>query len=100
MSIITTAVQWLAISAALVCIGASACRLHKMDPVRNTSWVWLGLYIALFALAWYALAMIAMGNASTFDQAACILAAAYLLLTIRSWRSVPAVVRKDKGRPQ
>lgn len=85
-----------AVAGALVCIGASSCRLHKMHPGYATKWAWFFLYGGLTALSWYALVQLLTGRASVFEQAVCLLAGAYMLATIDSWRQVPAVVKKNK----
>lgn len=83
-----------AVAGALVCIGASSCRLHKMHPGHATKWVWFFLYAGLTALSWYALVQLLAGRASAFEQAVCMLAGAYMLATIDSWRQVPQVAQK------
>ena len=89
--------QSYAVAGALIAIGTSACRLHKMHPRSSTKWSWLFLYTGLFAMGWYALALLLSGMASTFEQAACALAGGYVLATIDSWRKVPAVALKNKA---
>ena len=83
-----------AIVGALVCIGASSCRLHKMDPHRTTKWLWLALYAGVFSLAWYALALLITRQASPFEAAVCVLAGAYMVATIHSWQQVPLICQK------
>jgi hypothetical protein len=89
-----------AIAGAIVAIAASACRLHKMHPRKSTKWSWVALYCAAFALAWYALALLLAGQATTFEQSVCVLAGGYMLATIDSWRQVPLVAQKSKGDTQ
>jgi len=87
-----------AIGSALVCVAAAGCRLRKMQPGRSTKWVWMAVYAVVFVLAWVALASNIMGTATPFEQACVVTAAAYLWLTIPSWRTVPAVCRINYGR--
>ena len=87
-----------AIAGSVICIPSAACRLRKMQPGRTTKWAWLGVYSLVFVLAWVALAKTITATATGFEQACIMVAAAYLLLTIPSWRTVPAVCRINYGR--
>lgn len=87
-----------AIFASIVCIAAAACRLRKMQPGRTTKWAWLALYAMVFVLAWVALAKTITATSTGFEQACILVSAAYLWLTIPSWRTVPNVCRINYGR--
>jgi len=83
---------------ALICVAAAACRLRKMQPGRVTKWAWLWIYVAVFVLAWTALAHLINGEATALEKCICIVAATYLWLTIPSWQNIPAIARVNYGR--